>query len=188
MPSQMTPTSNQWPRSPLICTVSVKFTNVSSIPGDGLCDFIFYESFYLKNNPTGWSDSGLDHFLRLSKNMRRTDVGASFSPVGDTLFSDALSGDLNAAVDNLRSRGVYHFGMLSLYGRYISSPKFFECLRILQDIREHVNSQVPPNMPTPLLYTVVGALFDEPLLYQNIDRSKQVVCRYISKPSTTWRD
>ncbi|XP_070379274.1 uncharacterized protein [Dermacentor albipictus] len=173
-PSQMTPTSNQLPRSPLICTVSVKFTNVSSIPGDGLCDFIFYESFYLKNNPTGWSDSGLDHFLRLSQNMRRTDVGASFSPVGDRLFSDAVSGDLNAAVDNLRSRGVSHYGMLSLYRRYISSPKFLECLKILQDIREHVNSQVPPDLPTPVLYTVVGALFDEPLLYQNIDRSNGI--------------
>ncbi|XP_075559938.1 uncharacterized protein LOC142591495 [Dermacentor variabilis] len=187
-PSQMTPTRNRWLRSPLICTVSVKFTNVSSIPGDGLCDFIFYESFYLKNNPTGWSDSGLDHFLRLSKSMRMTGVGASFSPVKDTLFSDALSGNLNAAVDNLRRRGVSHFGMLSLYRRYISSPKFFECLRILQDIREHVNSQVPSNMPTPAFYTVVGALFDEPLLYQNLDRSKQVVYRYISKPSATCRD
>ncbi|KAH7960193.1 hypothetical protein HPB49_017616 [Dermacentor silvarum] len=172
-------------RSPLICTVSIKFTNVSSIPRDGVCDFIFYESFYLKNNPSGWTDSGLDHFLTLGQSMRITAVGASFSPAKDTLFADALSGDLNTAVDKLLSLGVSHFGMLSLYRRYASSPKFLQCLRILQDIRNHVNSNVPPNMPTPILYTVVGALFDEPLLYQNIDRSKQVVCRYFSKLSAT---
>lgn len=174
MPAQTTPTRNRWPRSPLICTVSIKFTNVSSIPSDGVCDFIFYESFYLKNNPSGWTDTGLDHFLTLGQRMRITAVGASFSPAKDTLFADALSGDLNTAVDKLLSLGVSHFGMLSLYRRYASSPKFLQCLRILQDIRNHVNSKVPPNMPTPILYTVVGALFDEPLLYQNIDRSNGI--------------
>ncbi|KAH7974997.1 hypothetical protein HPB49_022603 [Dermacentor silvarum] len=119
-------------KSPLICTVSIKFTNVSSIPRDGVCDFIFYESFYLKNNPSGWTDSGLDHFLTLGQSMRITAVGASFSPAKDTLFADALSGDLNTAVDKLLSLGVSHFGMLSLYRR---------------DYREDIQEEPAPTPP-----------------------------------------
>ncbi|KAL1473506.1 hypothetical protein MTO96_038616 [Rhipicephalus appendiculatus] len=68
------------PRNPLICTVSVKFTSTSTLPRDGLCDIIFYESFYTKNKPTGWTDPGLDHFLELATKLRATSIGASFSP------------------------------------------------------------------------------------------------------------
>ncbi|KAH7943459.1 hypothetical protein HPB52_008742 [Rhipicephalus sanguineus] len=119
-------------RNPLICTVSVKFTSTSELPKDGLCDIIFYESFYIKNKPTGWTDPGLDHFLELATKLRATSVGASFSPNKDKLFADALSGSLNAAVDRLRSLGVSHFGTLSLYGKYTMPAKLLQCLKLLQ--------------------------------------------------------
>ncbi|XP_077491617.1 uncharacterized protein LOC144102178 [Amblyomma americanum] len=52
----------------------------TALPVDGLCDFIFYESFYLKLLPVGWTDPGLDHFLAVGKQMSVTGIGASFSP------------------------------------------------------------------------------------------------------------
>ncbi|KAH6942412.1 hypothetical protein HPB50_004651 [Hyalomma asiaticum] len=139
--TRSTPPVSRWPRSPLICTVSVNFTKVSSLPRDGLCDFIFYESFYLKNKPIGWADAGLDHFLTLAKNLHTTGVGASFSPSEDTLFADALNGSLITAVDNLRRLGVSHFGMLSLYGQYTAPDKVFQCLTILQVSRSGERSE-----------------------------------------------
>nr|XP_054923610.1 uncharacterized protein LOC129383254 [Dermacentor andersoni] len=68
-------------RGPLLCTVSVHFTETSLLPEDGDCEIIFYESFYVKNRPSDWQDSGLDHFLKLGRTMYQTSVGASFSPV-----------------------------------------------------------------------------------------------------------
>ncbi|KAL1416692.1 hypothetical protein MTO96_027589 [Rhipicephalus appendiculatus] len=103
--------------------------------GTGLCDIIFYESFYTKNKPTGWTDPGLDHFLELATKLRATSIGASFSPYRDRLFMDARNGSLNAAVDRLRRLGVTHFGALSLYGKYTMPPKLHQCLKILQPLR-----------------------------------------------------
>ncbi|KAH7943134.1 hypothetical protein HPB52_005691 [Rhipicephalus sanguineus] len=105
-------------RGPLLCTVSVDFTESSLLPEDGLCDIIFYDSFYVKNYPLDWDDPGLDHFFDLGSRMRLTSIGASFSPDTD-FYRDERTGVLFRGIDNLRDRGVQHFGMLNVFGDYV---------------------------------------------------------------------
>ncbi|KAL3184014.1 hypothetical protein MRX96_006326 [Rhipicephalus microplus] len=109
-------------RSPLgqrglfICTVSVNFKESSLLPADGLCDIIFYESFYVKNKPLEWNDTGLDHFFELARSMQHTSIGASYSPESGELSADVNHGLLHDGLDKLLAMGVKHFGMLDLVG------------------------------------------------------------------------
>ncbi|XP_075559355.1 uncharacterized protein LOC142590837 [Dermacentor variabilis] len=120
-------------RGPLLCTVSVHFTETSLLPEDGECDIIFYESFYVKNRPSDWKDSGLDHFLKLGRTMHRTSVGASFSPVGGQLFADVTTRALFDGLDRLSHLGVKHFGMMNVYGDFtIDADKLAQCLTVLK--------------------------------------------------------
>ncbi|KAL1438400.1 hypothetical protein MTO96_048015 [Rhipicephalus appendiculatus] len=152
-------------RGPLICTVSVHFTESSLLPEDGLCDIIFYESFYVKHSPSGWNDTGLDHFFELVSSMYDTRIGASFSTVSRKLFEDYDEGLLYGGIDNLLSKGVQHFGMLNLYGIHVYDTLY--CLEILGNIGAHVRRefqdrwhQYPHRWPR-VVYTVLGVLTSE---------------------------
>ncbi|KAL3198217.1 hypothetical protein MRX96_044490 [Rhipicephalus microplus] len=107
-------------------TVSVYFAESSLLPEDGLCDTIFYESFYVKNKPLDWNDTGLDHFFELGRSMQHTSIGASFSADSDELTTDVNSGLLYGGLDNLRTRGVKHFGMLNLHADLLYSETGFQ--------------------------------------------------------------
>ncbi|KAH7943133.1 hypothetical protein HPB52_005690 [Rhipicephalus sanguineus] len=119
-------------RGPLLCTVSVHFKESSSLPEDGLCGIIFYDSLYVKNNRGHWDDKGLDHFLDLGGNMYRTKIGASFSLANGQLFDDADTGRLYADAYILYQGGVSSFGMLDIHGDNVTHRNFIICLRILQ--------------------------------------------------------
>ncbi|KAL1470879.1 hypothetical protein MTO96_040227, partial [Rhipicephalus appendiculatus] len=153
------------PRGPFLCTVSVNFTESSLLPEDGLCDIIFYESFYVKNSPLEWNDTGLDHFFELGRSMQHTSIGASFSPTGLKLSDDFDSGVLWSGLDKLRTMGVEHFGMLNLlaYSRSLGFD-FADNLDILKGILEYIHGDYPDG------YAVVGLRFlsndyDHPFSY-----------------------
>ncbi|KAL1485767.1 hypothetical protein MTO96_031756 [Rhipicephalus appendiculatus] len=140
-------------RGPFLCTVSVNFTESSLLPEDGLCDIIFYESFYVKNKPLKWNDTGLDHFFELVRSMQHTSIGASFSQTSGELSADDSSGRLYDGLDKLRTMGVKHFGMLNLFGYWtVSDMTFPETLEILRRIVEYGNDDYPDG------YAVLGLL------------------------------
>ncbi|XP_077489192.1 uncharacterized protein LOC144100015 isoform X2 [Amblyomma americanum] len=138
----------------LVCTVSVKFGINSILPEHRLCDFIFYESFYLKNSPLSWNDTGLDYFLTLCLSMHITQIGASFSIVNGKLFLDAITGALRQGIDNLIDRGFLHFGLLNLYGAYSTKHTLTQCLKILKEIAEFRTYKTYP-------HTFIGVQFED---------------------------
>ncbi|KAL1469925.1 hypothetical protein MTO96_024752 [Rhipicephalus appendiculatus] len=142
------------PRGPFICTVSVNFTESSLLPKDGLCDIIFYDSFYVKNNPHDWNDTGLDHFFELGRSMHYTSIGASFTRIGRELRDDDKSGVLWSGIDKLRTMGVKHFGMLNLLGyEEVYTFSLYGSLELLSRILEYVHEEYPDG------YAVVGLHF-----------------------------
>ncbi|XP_049523301.1 uncharacterized protein LOC125945527 [Dermacentor silvarum] len=117
---------------PLLCTVSVMIKGSSALPDDGLCDVIFYDSFYVKNDPLSWQDAHLDHFLDSGKQMLTTGIGVSLSPVNGKLFIDAFAPAFLSIIDKFLKRGVYSFGMLNVHGKYTAAADLAKCLDILQ--------------------------------------------------------
>ncbi|XP_075730635.1 uncharacterized protein LOC142772320 [Rhipicephalus microplus] len=147
-------------RSPLgqrglfICTVSVNFKESTLLPADGLCDIIFYESFYVKNKPLEWNDTGLDHFFELARSMQHTSIGASYSPESGELSADVNHGLLHDGLDKLLAMGVKHFGMLDLVGHSdFDSTRLSEGLIVLRDIAEYARTRYPDG------YIVLGLHF-----------------------------
>ncbi|KAL1468353.1 hypothetical protein MTO96_005454 [Rhipicephalus appendiculatus] len=129
---QLPPRLRKTPRGLFLCTVSVHFAESSLLPEDRLCDIIFYESFYVKNKPLDWNDTGLDHFFEIGRSMQHTSIGASFYPDSDELDADVASGLLYGGLDKLRTMGVKHFGMLNLLADLTySDSRFLQALGIL---------------------------------------------------------
>ncbi|XP_075723768.1 uncharacterized protein LOC142765847 [Rhipicephalus microplus] len=157
------------PRETILCTVSVHFSESSLLPEDDLCHIIFYESFYVKNSPSAWNDAGLDHFFDLMSRMNLTSTGASFSLADGQLFAEDRSNVLYGGIDNLRSLGVQHFGLLKVYEDYVTdSSKFAQCLKILKRIVTHIQRAARQDGGCPpVVYTVLGVR-----LTQDIHRLK----------------
>ncbi|XP_054923754.1 uncharacterized protein [Dermacentor andersoni] len=162
-------------RIPLLCTVSVKITGATALPDDGLCDVIFYDSFYVKNDPHGWQDAGLDYLLDSGKRMMNTGIGVSFSPVNGKLFTDAFAPAFLPTVDKFLRNGVYSFGMLNVHDKYTTAKDLATCLQILQLIKQRVGRAENNEADFPPAYTVLGVYFDLPYRYQNMKQLRQVL-------------
>ncbi|XP_065301701.1 uncharacterized protein [Dermacentor albipictus] len=158
---------------PLLCTVSVKITGATTLPDDGLCDVIFYDSFYVKNEPHGWQDAGLDYLLDSGKRMMNTGIGVSFSPVNGKLFTDAFAPAFLPTIDKLLRRSVYSFGILNVHDKYTAAKDLDTCLQILQLIKQRVGRAENNEADFPPAYTVLGVYFDLPYRYQNMKQLRR---------------
>ncbi|XP_077523134.1 uncharacterized protein LOC144133968 [Amblyomma americanum] len=142
--------------SPMLCTVSSKFTAHSVVPEDGLCDFLFFESLYddQKNVVREPYKAGFDYFLKQKTEMAKTTLGVSFSPINDTVFIEAESADFLGAVGQMWQRGVSHFGALNLQGAYTSLGIQQKFLKLLQKIYHLVTHKGSAERPC---YTVIAS-------------------------------
>ncbi|KAL1440301.1 hypothetical protein MTO96_031685 [Rhipicephalus appendiculatus] len=161
---------------PFLCTVSIHFAVSSKLPQDRLCDVIFYDSFYVKNYPSGWNDSGLDHFFELMRNMRWTEMGASFSIVSGQLFEDAYEGGLYSSIDFLdNKKSLRNFGILHIYGSYVTDgQKFAKCVTILKDLASFLKHKHRWHYLEPFGYLVLGLEYPGDYRYLNEEQFKRV--------------
>ncbi|KAL3247404.1 hypothetical protein MRX96_057068 [Rhipicephalus microplus] len=85
------------------------------------------------------------------------------------LFAEDRSNVLYRGIDNLRSLGVQHFGLLKVYEDYVTdSSKFAQCLKILKRIVTHIQRAARQDRGCPpVVYTVLGVR-----LTQDIHRLK----------------
>ncbi|XP_077528109.1 uncharacterized protein LOC144139698 [Haemaphysalis longicornis] len=107
------------PADSLVCTVGKTVTDGSKYPQDGLCDYIFFESISRKQrvNLTAFIfDRHLTSYFKHVERLRNTKPGMSFSVEDDSLFFDYLTPTFTESLGVLWQRGLYHFGMLNIYG------------------------------------------------------------------------
>ncbi|XP_065295861.1 uncharacterized protein [Dermacentor albipictus] len=114
----------------------------SVLPPDGLCDLLFYESFY-KDNMNILAD-GYDnlepsarHFVDQAYHANKTLYGASF--MFRRLYSteDFLTQEFYEAIDDFWARKIHHFGFLNLY-RDFSAPEIVkDVLFVLKELHLH---------------------------------------------------
>ncbi|XP_077527786.1 uncharacterized protein LOC144139248 [Haemaphysalis longicornis] len=101
----------------LVCTVGKTVTNESKYPEDRLCDYIFFESLSREQriDLTAYIiDRHVKSFLK--HQFKVTQKGMSFSVEDDSLFVDYRAPGFTQSLDVLWQSGVYHSGMLNIYG------------------------------------------------------------------------
>ncbi|XP_070385042.1 uncharacterized protein [Dermacentor albipictus] len=123
------PVALQAPPDTLVCTVSNMLRpEASALPPDGLCDVLFYESFYKDDmNILGDGYANLEpssrHFVDQAYHAQKTLYGASFAFTRTYSTPDFfMTQEFYEAIDDFWVRKIHHFGFLNLY-REFSAPE-----------------------------------------------------------------
>ncbi|XP_065302959.1 uncharacterized protein [Dermacentor albipictus] len=115
----------------------------SALPPDGLCDVLFYESFYKDDmNILGDGYANLEpsarHFVDQAYHAQKTLYGASFAFTRTYSTPDLLmTREFYEAIDDFWVRKIHHFGFLNLY-RKLSAPEGVkDALLALKELHSH---------------------------------------------------
>ncbi|XP_054921143.1 uncharacterized protein [Dermacentor andersoni] len=114
----------------------------SALPPDGLCDLLFYESFY-KDDMNILADGYANlepsarHFVDQAYHANKTLYGASFASTRPHSTPDLLTQEFYEAIDDLWVRKIHHYGFLNLY-RETSAPEMVkDALLVLRELHFH---------------------------------------------------
>ncbi|KAH6923813.1 hypothetical protein HPB50_007498 [Hyalomma asiaticum] len=131
------------PPGTLVCTVSnLMPPKVSALPPDGVCDLLFFESFYKgdKNivaDGYGALEQNALFFVNQAPSGKRTEYGASFMFTNTISTADFMSAKFYSGVNDLSSRNIYHFGFLNLYREYSTPRAVTDALLVLKELYFH---------------------------------------------------
>ncbi|KAL1468355.1 hypothetical protein MTO96_005456 [Rhipicephalus appendiculatus] len=93
---------------------------------------------------------------------------------GGQLFADDNSNVLYGGINNLRSLGVQHFGLLNVHGDYVTNgPKFAHCLKILKRIVTHIErGDIQDGGCPSVVYTVLGVHYTQDYRRLKVEKFK----------------
>ncbi|KAH7939723.1 hypothetical protein HPB52_016463 [Rhipicephalus sanguineus] len=133
------------PRGTVVCTVSNLIRAESSaLPPDGVCDLLFFDSFY-KDNKNILADG----YRKLEPNARffldwarrahsGTKYGASFAFTNTVTPSDLMTKGFNQGVLGLVQYNARNFGFLNLYREFSTPTAVRNALLVLKQIDSYL--------------------------------------------------
>ncbi|KAL1443550.1 hypothetical protein MTO96_045963 [Rhipicephalus appendiculatus] len=160
-----------------VCTVSQPMReNVSYLPSDGMCDYIFYDSLYKDGKDNllsgiGALEHGAQYFIGQAPKYRNTQFGFSFAPESHLLTADFKDTRFNSAIDAIWNSRISHFGFLDLYRQYTELGHVTEALTVLKTVYLHIKSKAAVSRPS---YYVVGMSLDSSVNTQLLNLMKTV--------------
>ncbi|KAL1442374.1 hypothetical protein MTO96_030845 [Rhipicephalus appendiculatus] len=130
-----------WPAKkayPLLCTVGA-VSESTSLPVDGVCGVLFYESLYKHglNNLSAGLGADVIQFISLTSHYASTALGASFDISPEEIDTEYTRLEFDAAVDSLWQKRISHFGALSSHvdnARITYIGKVLEMLKVTNHV------------------------------------------------------
>ncbi|KAL3210452.1 hypothetical protein MRX96_008697 [Rhipicephalus microplus] len=132
------PEAEKAPRGTVVCTVSNQVhPGKSAYPADGVCDLLFFDSFYKDNKnvlANGYNSllSNAVYFLMHASTARKTQWGISLAFTNTTSKADFLTEKFYSAVINISSFNVIHYGFLNLYREFSTPTVVTDALLVLK--------------------------------------------------------
>ncbi|KAL3216036.1 hypothetical protein MRX96_033219 [Rhipicephalus microplus] len=141
---------------PLLCTVGA-VSESTSLPADGVCGVLFYESLYKRglNNLTAGLGADVLRFIVLTSHYSSTTLGVSFDISGkDTKRCGKVSSNLSTR-EAFRSESLLEVFLLSRvqHVRYFLAPK--------QTAARHVVTAIGVSPAYPADFQGIGELIDQ---------------------------
>ncbi|KAL1429714.1 hypothetical protein MTO96_015823 [Rhipicephalus appendiculatus] len=164
-PDVVSPTLNQHPVVPFpaICVYAETLRPSTPMPQDGLCDYMFFDSFYKsganKIDKTAVNSASLDTFLKLSRESAYaiTQMGIGFAQYGASEALRVINTDEGDAymLELWKVQKVRHYGVLDVDAR---ASNMEDVLNLLQALRfqQQLSLEDEQGAQKPTAYIVVG--------------------------------
>ncbi|KAL1487341.1 hypothetical protein MTO96_031017, partial [Rhipicephalus appendiculatus] len=126
------------PRGTVVCTVSNQVRpEKSAYPVDGVCDLLFFDSFYKDNknvlaNSIGKFEANARSFLYHASLARATESGISLAFTNTTSKADFLTEKFYEGAIGVLYFNVTHYGFLNLYGEFSTPTAVRDALLVLK--------------------------------------------------------
>ncbi|KAL1437691.1 hypothetical protein MTO96_048719 [Rhipicephalus appendiculatus] len=118
----------------------------SSLPPDGICDLLFFDSFYKDNkNILAKTFRKLElntrFFLRQARKARRTKYGASFAFTNNVSATDLMTQAFYNGIAGTLQYNTRHYGFLNLYREFSTPTAVTNALLVLKQIDFYIKSR-----------------------------------------------
>ncbi|XP_037287071.2 uncharacterized protein LOC119180043 [Rhipicephalus microplus] len=157
---------------PLLCTVGA-VSESTSLPADGVCGVLFYESLYKRglNNLTAGLGADVLRFIVLTSRYSSTTLGVSFDISPDAIATEYTRPKFDAGVDSLWQKRITHFGALSSNVDNAAATYIGKVLEMLKHVRDflapkqtaarHVVTAIGVSPAYPADFERIGELIDQ---------------------------
>ncbi|XP_077547572.1 uncharacterized protein LOC144159751 [Haemaphysalis longicornis] len=156
---------------PLICTYGSRLAESTPRPGDGICDYLYYDSFY-KHGHNEFGEHA-DHTPSLkvffgkvaNGSYTATKLGIGFSQVGAARATRELNTyEGEQYLTRLwQGKGLRHFGVLDIMATADQTDNVLNLHRLLVELRsQQQDLREAEADPKPTAYLVVGVTFRTP--------------------------
>ncbi|XP_077547977.1 uncharacterized protein LOC144160614 [Haemaphysalis longicornis] len=136
-----------YPEAPLVCSVSVKFSAAVSLPTDGVCKFLFFDSLYKDNlnslTASNAFQGNVQEFLLRAQRHAKTEFGMSLSLEFANVHKQSKTPPFRNGLDYLWGQGIRHYGILNLYESY-ATHKYIRsggAVKVLKEIVQHLRKK-----------------------------------------------
>ncbi|KAL1437693.1 hypothetical protein MTO96_048721 [Rhipicephalus appendiculatus] len=116
----------------------------SAYPDDGVCDLLFFDSFYKDNknvlvDASTYEPSAI-FFASRAPSLRRTQCGISLAFTNTTSKTDFMTEEFYSALIGAVHFKIKHFGFLNLYREFSTPTAVRDALLVLKAFYLHINS------------------------------------------------